>query len=54
MASAVLTGADNLALVRAVSPKGLGFLGSDFHGKHLPRLALAYSRTPNICSFRIT
>ncbi|KAL6500534.1 hypothetical protein OROHE_025900 [Orobanche hederae] len=36
MTSALLTGAENLTLIRGIapSPKGLGFPGSDFRGKH--------------------
>ncbi|KAK4407190.1 2-methyl-6-phytyl-1,4-hydroquinone methyltransferase, chloroplastic [Sesamum angolense] len=40
MASAMLNGAENITLFRGIAPtpKGLGFLGSDFHGKHFPKL----------------
>lgn len=40
MASSMLTGAENLKLIRGISPNGLGFLGSDVHGKHFPKLGL--------------
>lgn len=43
MASAMLSGADNLTRFRGVTPNGLGFLGSDFHGKHFPKMGLACS-----------
>ncbi|KAL6516123.1 hypothetical protein OROGR_019428 [Orobanche gracilis] len=38
MTSALLTGAENLTLIRGIapSPKGSGFPGSDFRGKHFP------------------
>lgn len=40
MASAMLNGAENLTLTSGIAPssKGLGFLGSDFHGKTFPKL----------------
>ncbi|KAL7151469.1 hypothetical protein ABFS83_04G033500 [Erythranthe nasuta] len=40
MASAMLNGAENLTLIRAIAPnpKGLGFHASDFSGKHFPKL----------------
>lgn len=40
MASAMLNGAENLTLIRAISPnpKGLGSLSSDFRGKNFPNL----------------
>lgn len=43
MASAMLNGADNLTRFRGKNPNGLGFLGSDFHGKHFPKMSLVYS-----------
>lgn len=54
MASSLLTGADNLARVRTVSPKGLGFLGSHLHGKHIPALTLPSSRFTRSGSVSIT
>ncbi|KAF4370197.1 hypothetical protein F8388_007338 [Cannabis sativa] len=47
MASAMLNGAENLTLLRGITPNGLGFRGSDFHGKHFPKLGL-------VCSTRIS
>lgn len=40
MASAMLNGAENLTLFRGKTLNGLGFRGSDFHGKHFPKLGL--------------
>ncbi|XP_056160036.1 2-methyl-6-phytyl-1,4-hydroquinone methyltransferase, chloroplastic [Syzygium oleosum] len=40
MASSLLNGADYLGLMRSVSPRGLGFVGSDFGRKNLNLLKL--------------
>ena len=40
MASAMLSGAENLRLIRGITPNGLGFMGSDFHGRHFPKMGL--------------
>ena len=43
MASAMLSGAESLRLIRGITPNGLGFKGSDFHGRHFPKLGLVSS-----------
>jgi len=38
----MLNGVDKVALIRGITPKGLGFFGSDLNGKYqIPRLSLA-------------
>lgn len=43
MASSMLYGAENLAVVRGTTPKGLCFSGSDFHGKRVSNMGLVSS-----------
>ncbi|XP_059438022.1 2-methyl-6-phytyl-1,4-hydroquinone methyltransferase, chloroplastic [Corylus avellana] len=40
MASAMLSGAENLTLIRGITPNGLGSMGSGFRGRHFPKLGL--------------
>ncbi|CAL5436868.1 unnamed protein product [Camellia sinensis] len=40
MASSMLNGAENLTLTRRIPPNGLGFVGSDLHGKHFPKIGV--------------
>lgn len=57
----MLSGAENLSLTRGITPKGLGLLGSDFHGKKFPKISFVSSTrfckirtiTPK-CSFSST
>jgi MPBQ/MSBQ methyltransferase len=42
MASTMLHGAENLTLIRGITPNGLGFMGSGFRGRHFPKLGLVY------------
>ncbi|KAH8509321.1 hypothetical protein H0E87_011182 [Populus deltoides] len=43
MTSSVFNGAENLALIRGITPKGLGFLGSDLNGRHFSKVSLISS-----------
>ena len=43
MASAMLNGAESLKLTRGLVPNGLGFSGSNLHGKTFPKLGLVSS-----------
>ena len=43
MTSSVFNGAENLALIRGITPKGLGFLGSDLQGRHFSKVSLISS-----------
>ncbi|CAL5357457.1 unnamed protein product [Camellia sinensis] len=40
MASSMVNGAENLTLTRRIPPNGLGFVGSDLHGKHFPKIGV--------------
>jgi MPBQ/MSBQ methyltransferase len=45
MASSMLNGAENLTLIRGITPKGLGFGGSDLQGRHFSKVnAVASTR----------
>ncbi|KAI3996065.1 hypothetical protein MKX01_004860 [Papaver californicum] len=45
MVSSMLNGAENLTLIRGLSPNGLGFVGSNFNGRSMPKLDLvSYNR----------
>ncbi|KAK0582536.1 hypothetical protein LWI29_026733 [Acer saccharum] len=46
MASSMLNGAENLAIIRGITPKGLGFFGSQIHGKHIQRMSLISTCKP--------
>lgn len=37
MASSMLSGAENLTLMRGITPKRLSFIGSDLNGNHFPK-----------------
>ncbi|KAG8485504.1 hypothetical protein CXB51_019051 [Gossypium anomalum] len=43
MASSMLNGAETFTLIRGVSPKSIGFLGSGLHGKRFSSAGLIYS-----------
>ncbi|KAI9077018.1 hypothetical protein K1719_041031 [Acacia pycnantha] len=48
MASIMLNGVENLALLSNRNPNRLGFFGSDLCGKNLPRVGfISYARVPN-------
>lgn len=40
MASAMLNGTENFTLIRGITPKTLGFMGSGFHGRHFYKMGL--------------
>ncbi|XP_048336292.2 2-methyl-6-phytyl-1,4-hydroquinone methyltransferase, chloroplastic [Ziziphus jujuba] len=54
MASAMLNGAENLTRFRGITPNGLGFSGSDFHGKNFPKVGLFYNARISRSGARIT
>ncbi|KAJ6306586.1 hypothetical protein OIU76_001555 [Salix suchowensis] len=41
--TSMLNGAENLTLIRGITPKGLGFLGSDLQGRHFSKVNLISS-----------
>ncbi|KAJ6938676.1 hypothetical protein NC651_005191 [Populus alba x Populus x berolinensis] len=43
MASSMLNGAENLTLIRGITPKGLGFGGSDLQGRHFSKVNVVAS-----------
>lgn len=50
MVSAMLNGAENLTLMRAITPNGLSFNGSDLHGKQfLKTRFVSAARIPKSC-----
>uniref|UniRef100_A0A7N0TII5 MPBQ/MBSQ family SAM-binding methyltransferase profile domain-containing protein n=1 Tax=Kalanchoe fedtschenkoi TaxID=63787 RepID=A0A7N0TII5_KALFE len=38
MASAMINGAGSVALIRGIKTEGLGFVGSELHGRHFPKM----------------
>ncbi|XP_042489052.1 2-methyl-6-phytyl-1,4-hydroquinone methyltransferase, chloroplastic-like isoform X1 [Macadamia integrifolia] len=49
MASSMLSGAEKLSFTRGLNPYGLGFLGSDFNGKSVPKVGLlSYTRNSKV------
>lgn len=50
MVSAMLNGAENLTLMRAITPNGLSFNGSDLHGKQFLKTGfVSAARIPKSC-----
>lgn len=46
--SMLLNGAENLTLVKRITPNGLSFIRSDLHGKHFPNLSMPSSCGKNL------
>ncbi|CAM8998113.1 unnamed protein product [Rhodiola kirilowii] len=55
MAYAMLNVPGSAILMRGINPKGLGFVGSELHGRHFPKMRLvSISGIPNSVSKPLT